>query len=268
MKTKYSGLWALLTVAFVVVVVASAFDSVSICGHELKTSGIISRLTEPRTPACQQVTADSVAADTVADSAVGRPAAVPVDTAAQRILLIGDSMLEGLSPRLAAYAGHNGHELYTVIWYSSTSQIWGECDTLSTFIRRYRPTYVMVCLGSNELFVRDIERKRDRYVKRLLRQIGDLPYLWIGPPNWKADTGINSLLAKNVASGAFFLSDGMHFERKADGAHPTSQAAALWVDSIARWMPEHSCHPILMNHPSVESARPRRVVVLQPKKKI
>ena len=40
--------------------------------------------------------------------------------AQKRLLVVGDSMLEGLSPRLASYARLNGHKLYTVIWYSST----------------------------------------------------------------------------------------------------------------------------------------------------
>jgi hypothetical protein len=269
MKTGYRGLWALLVVAFAAFVIASAFDTIPVLGHDLKTTDIINLLTESHTPEPQLV------CSTIADSTdqtvdtiivVNSPTDTPIDTTAQRILLIGDSMLEGLSPRLAAYAKANGHELSTVIWYSSTSQIWGQCDTLSTFIRRYKPTYVMVCLGANELFVRNIEQRRDRYIKRIIQQIGNRPYLWIGPPNWKEDTGINNLIAKNTADGSFFLSNGINLTRAADGAHPTRRAAAMWVDSIVRWMPQHSSHPIRMNLPTDSTARPRRIVVLQPKK--
>lgn len=266
MRNGYTGLWTLLAISFITIVAVSAFDSINVMGFELKTSGIISRITEPyHGSGCQDesvAVADSMVADTEKI-----PFPVPVDTASQRILLIGDSMLEGLSPRLAAYAKQNGHELYTVIWYSSTSQIWGECDTLSTFIRKFRPTYIMVSLGANELFVRDIERKRDRYVKSILEQIGEIPYLWIGPPNWKEDTGINRLVEKNVAKGAFFLSDGMHFDRARDGAHPTRSSAAEWLDSIARWMPDNCNHPIRLLRPdNGVTARAKRIIVLQPKK--
>jgi len=256
MRKQYIGLWSLLAVAFAVVLMASSSDTVTLFGCEFRTSGMLAKLTEPRDMPDEVAVTDTV-------PVVAVP--VPVDTAAQRILLIGDSMLEGLSPRMAAYAARNGHELSTVIWYSSTSEIWGGCDTLSTFIRRYRPTYVMVCLGANELFVRDIARKRDRYVKHILRQIGDLPYLWIGPPNWKDDTGINSLVAANVKPGSFFLSDGMHFDRTSDGAHPTRRSAAEWLDSVARWMPGHSNHPIRMEFPAADvTAKAKRVIVLQP----
>ena len=43
----------------------------------------------------------------------------------QTILFIGDSMVEGLSRRLGDYSAENGHTLYTVIWYSSSTERWG-----------------------------------------------------------------------------------------------------------------------------------------------
>ena len=189
---------------------------------------------------------------------------VEVDTTAKTILFFGDSMLEGLSPRLAAYCEASGHKLYTVIWYSSTTQVWGECDTLSTFIRRYKPDYIMACLGANELFVKDIATKRRAPLRHLLGEIGDRPLLWIGPPNWKDDTGINDLLSTTLEEGQFFLSNGMAFSRKSDGAHPTASSAARWMDSVVRWMPDHSLHPIRLNAPDKEKGRPAKVILLQP----
>ena len=188
----------------------------------------------------------------------------PLDTASQNILIIGDSMLEGLNPRLAAYAKENGHTLNSVIWYSSTSKYWGTCDTLKVFLRKFKPTFIFISLGANELFVRNIAEERDAYVKNFLKQIGDIPYLWIGPPNWKKDTGINDLIEKNVKEGCFFLSNGMHFDRAKDGAHPTHASAALWLDSVARWMPAHCAHPIKMKKPTEAKGRPASVTVLQP----
>lgn len=190
-----------------------------------------------------------------------------VDTASQNILIIGDSMLEGLNPRLAAYAKANGHKLNSVIWYSSSSEYWGTCDTLKVFLKKFQPTFIFISLGGNELFVRDIASKRDKYVKNFLSQIGDIPYIWIGPPNWKPDTGINDLIAANVKPGCFFLSNGMSFDRAKDGAHPTHKSAAMWMDSVARWMPLHASHPIRMERPADDiKARPDEVVVLQPKR--
>lgn len=259
-KHEYFGLWTLLAAAFAIFLVFSCFDSVTIWGVELRSSGMAQRLTrEPQ----EASAADAGAAETAALIAEK----IETDSSKQSILLIGDSMLEGLNPRMAAYARENGHTLNSVIWYSSTTVYWGNCDTLRRFIRRFNPTYIIISLGANELFVKDIAQKREGCLRYILEQIGNIPYLWIGPPNWKEDTGINDMIARNVKPGCYFRSDGMHFDRAKDGAHPTHASAALWVDSIARWMPLHSSHPILMETPEAAKGRPASVTVLQPLKK-
>ena len=263
MKHNYTGLWCILAAAFGIFAILSVFDTISIGGFELKSSGISDELFSRRPKASATLTAGGDSPDKEsASEAKAEPA--PLDTASQTILFIGDSMLEGLSPRLAAYCEKNGHELYSVIWYSSTSEVWGRSDKLKHYISTIKPTYVFVSLGANELFVSNIAEKRDKYVKKIVADIGDLPFVWIGPPNWKPDTGINSLIAANAPSGSYFKSDGMHFDRAKDGAHPTRKSAAEWMDSVARWMPLHSAHPIRMEKPSSSKGRPRRIFVHQP----
>ena len=265
MKRHYTALWLLFVAAFALFAAASAFDMPEIGGHKLKSSEIV-----PSLLAVEEVedVFENQLSDTAAIVAEEAPAfPVPCDTTAKTILFIGDSMLEGLGPRLAAYAEKNGHTLYTVIWYSSTSEVWGRSDKLRHYIDTVHPDYVFVCLGANELFVPDIANKRRGYVKKILADIDTIPYVWIGPPNWKPDTGINGLVASEAAKGGFFLSDGMHFERSKDGAHPTRSSAALWMDSVARWMPEHSFHPIRMEVPDKASGRAKRIFVHQPSEK-
>ena len=259
MNRNHLSLWLLLLVAFCAVVCVSFFGPVNILGYELKDSGIAAALSRSEEV---DMVVDSLIVPT--DTVPAEPEPVPVDTASKHILFFGDSMLDGLYPRLAAYADKNGHELYVVIWYSSTSEVWGRSERLREYIDRYNPDYIFISLGANELFVKDIAEKRDKYVKKILADIGDIPYLWIGPPNWKPDTGINDLIEANVPKGNFFLSDGMEFRRKKDGAHPTVESAAEWMDSIARWMPLNSSHPILMETPDVARSRAKKVFVHQP----
>lgn len=266
MKRNYLGIWLLLLAAFVVVAALSAFSPVSIGDYELRDSGLADALTAPRgdntaDPAAR--TDSPSAADSVFDRQMQQMQA-PVDSSAKVLLFIGDSMLEGLSPRLAAYAKHNGHTLYSVIWYSSTSEVWGRSGKLKHYVEQIKPDFVFISLGANELFVKDIKTKRDKYVKTLISELGDTPYLWIGPPNWKPDTGINDLVRANTGRGCFFLSDGMHFERAKDGAHPTRTSAALWMDSVVRWMGDNCPTPFLLDVPSVNTASPKRIFIHQP----
>lgn len=254
MKKGYKGLLAILTISLLLFFVASSFETINIFGMELKSSGMYDRVTRVK---------EEVKEDTIAP---GFTFPQPLDTASKHILFIGDSMLEGLSPRLAAYAKHNGHKMHTVIWYSSRTDVWGGCDTLTHFIRKYDPDYIFICLGANELFYKNIIERHSKYVDRMLKQIGDIPYVWIGPPNWKPDTGINELIESKVPEGCFFVSNGMHFDRAKDGAHPTRSSAILWMDSVARWMPQNCRFPIKMSLPTVSTSRPIRTEVLQPQK--
>ena len=190
----------------------------------------------------------------------------PLDTTAKSILFIGDSMLEGLGPRLAAYAAANGHKMVRVIWYSSTTKVWGSSRRLKGYISQFKPDYIFVCLGANELFVSDIRNKRHKYLTEILSQIGDIPYVWIGPPNWKPDTGINDMLKDYCDPGTFFYSGDGTYERQKDGAHPTAPSAAKWMDRVCKWVMTESAHPILLRKPVAKTAY-CRTVVLQPNDK-
>lgn len=263
-QKPYLGLWIILTFSLVFFTIISAFDTISLHGWEIKNSGIYEKLTykpEKILPAVNNI-AINPGEDVEGTSVTDKPL---LDTIPQSILFIGDSMLEGLGPRMGAYAKKNGHQLRNVIWYSSTTETWGSCDTLKHFIRKFKPSYIIVCLGANELFVRNIKTKRTRYLKNMLSQIGNIPYVWIGPPNWKEDTGINSMLQESLAEGSFFLSKDLTFQRASDGAHPTRKSAANWMDTVARWIVNKSVHPIKMDLPEEKSAR-ATTVILQPKK--
>ncbi len=188
----------------------------------------------------------------------------PLDTTSQRILLIGDSMLEGLMLRLKDYTAFNNHDLKTVIWYSSTTDYFGNSDTLSYFIKQYNPSYIMLVVGANELFVPDIIRKRNKYVKHMLKQIDTISFVWIGPPNWKDDTGINEMIVKNVGALRYFPSKNLNYQRSSDGAHPTHSSSSVWMDSIAVWIMKKSLKPILLNKPLTKSKKSPNATILQP----
>ena len=266
MKHRYLPLLLLLATALAAEVALSLLSPVSICGFELRDGGfadVFSARAEVAAPAVQPCVAPAVA-----DSAASQPAdTVRVDTTMHTVLLVGDSMLEGLGPRLAAYGDANGFAVYSVIWYSSTSEYWGKSTKLADYIRRIKPDFVFICLGANELFVRDIERKRSRYVEKIIADLGSTPYLWIGPPNWKADTGINALIAAHAAAGCYYSSAELELERNADGAHPTHEAANRWVDSVVDWMSAHA--PVMppMERPEAATSRPKRVYVHSPQEK-
>ena len=177
------------------------------------------------------------------------------DKSHQRILFIGDSMLEGLSLRLNDYAAQDNNYLMTVIWYASSTRHWGGTDSLSMLIKKYKPTYIFISCGGNELQTRNIEASR-KHIHKIVETFGDIPFVWIGPPNWKPDTGINDAIRDIVGKNRFFDSSHLKLARKDDHIHPTYTAAAYWMDSIANWVSSpQAAHPIQMTYPTVKAQK-------------
>ena len=256
-----SAIWKILGM---LLVTASLLTAYSFVDYQIGYKGISLKKTKikefilgiPEEPYAKLLTGR----DTIDNKVVQQEA----DTTSQRILLIGDSMLEGIMRRLKDYVAHNNHEMKTVIWYSSSTLWYGSSDTLKYFIKQYKPTYVMLVLGANELFVSNIKRNRNKNVKHILNQIDTLNYIWIGPPNWKDDTGINDMILDNVGALHYFPSKNLNYKRTSDGAHPTRASAAVWMDSIAVWIEKKSYQPIKMEKPLAKSKKSANVTILQP----
>ena len=98
----------------------------------------------------------------------------------ERILLIGDSMLDGLCRRLQDYADANGHYLRTFIWYGATTRHWATTKDMTYQIAKEHPTLIVFSCGSNDLGYYDLKR-REGYVKDIIAMFGKVPYVWVGP---------------------------------------------------------------------------------------
>lgn len=173
----------------------------------------------------------------------------PVDRRPKKILLIGDSMAEGMMSRILDYAEASGHRVKTVSWYGSGTRQYGKSDTLAYFLRNYKADFVILCLGTNEMEIPHIGRQHRQYLSRILAQLGSTPYVWVGPPLIGHDTGINDLIAQMVGPGRFFSSKSMSMPRQGDGIHPTRLGFGIWVDSLARWVQSQSQDPLYLRSP-------------------
>lgn len=249
MKSNYIGLWLLLAVALSVFLLFSFIESTPAIGNWQPKKAPFRENLLAQTP----LEADTVPAVSAEELAEALTEESVTDTTQQTIFLFGDSMTLNLAHRLAAYARQNGHIFHAVNWDSSNTKIWAESDTLAYYLNKYQPTQVFIALGSNELYLAKPE-KRLPCIRRIVDVIGDIPYIWIGPPSLKVDGGLNDVLANNLPQGTFFLSSGLELARKKDHIHPTRDASALWIDSIMRWLPRSS-HPFLAELPADSVAK-------------
>ena len=165
-----------------------------------------------------------------------KPGSTPVDTpdGVERVLLLGDSQLDGLRSPVSAYCAKNGHVLLSsIIYYGSSTKQWGSTDTLDYYLKLYKPSIVLFAIGLNELFVNDIDQ-RVNYMKKIIQTLdaNHVRYLWIGPAAWTKDKGIIAKMRDEVGEN-FFASHELELERASDGRHPSNRAAKIWFDKVA-----------------------------------
>ena len=171
----------------------------------------------------------------------------------ERILLIGDSMLDGLCRRLQDYADANGHYLRTFIWYGATTRHWATTKDMTYQIAKERPTLIVFSCGSNDLGYYDLKR-REGYVKDIIAMFGKVPYVWVGPMMLRGvkDNGIGGIICRNTGENHFFDTTKVKLVRGKDGIHPTFASAAQWMDKIVDWMKANG-YQIKLNRPTKKS---------------
>ncbi len=177
-----------------------------------------------------------------------------VDSTAQKILFIGDSMAKGIKLHLKKYADFNGHTLITEAKRSATIISWvgdPQKGKLRSLIEEVNPTYIIICLGSNELFTRSLERYRG-FLQNILKQSHPYKLAWISPPNWKRDNGLSQVIESEISYDRVFPSQEQDLIRAGDGIHPTYKAYRQWTDSIANWLMTRSRHKIVMLNPDAD----------------
>jgi hypothetical protein len=194
---------------------------------------------------------------------------VELDTCGKRILFFGDSMIEGLAMRFADYADENGHKLYSVCWYGSSTLGWASnLDTLQSFLNWSQADYVVVSLGGNELRVKDLEA-RSQNIRKIQDALKDRPTVWIAPPSWIKNPTITGVIRETVGEKRYFDSTRLKFNRGSDNMHPTFGSASRWMDSIAVWLSSpQTAHPIRMNPPQQKYPRKWHKKLLFPKQKL
>jgi hypothetical protein len=171
------------------------------------------------------------------------------DTSHHRILLVGDSQVEGLRIPFYDYCIKNKHELVAAMtWYSSTDLDYAANDTLSQVIKKYKPDYIVMVIGLNELWMKNQEPSTAA-VRKIIDLFDTIPYAWIGPANWQEDHGINETYQKTVDPGCFFLSKDLVLPRAKDGRHPSRIGYQIWMDSLAYWFEEKAFFRLPMKKP-------------------
>ena len=149
------------------------------------------------------------------------------------VLLVGDSMAEGIGPWLQQKVMAAGGRFVSRFNRSSTISWWAS-GPLQSALARHQPDIVFIALGSNEIFMARPQTAAP-FIWRIVAQLGSRSAFWVGPPCWEPDHGLVGVIEANFMSGRFYNSNSLRVTRARDGKHPTAQGYQHWVNLIWAW---------------------------------
>ena len=159
-----------------------------------------------------------------------------------RVLLLGDSLAQGLGPPLARLAEATGVSLVARGIQSSTIRQWLAGASLVDAVRQSEPSLTLVCLGTNDMGAADAgaEGRRAGELIDTLFQSSAATVAWIGPPSLPVDkSAFRAALAAMCSPREvrIFDSQALDLARTPDRIHMTSAGYRAWAASIAAWVP-------------------------------
>jgi hypothetical protein len=190
---------------------------------------------------------------------------VPNDTI-KRVLLVGDSQLENLKKPIRKRLMDNNYQLVgSIIWYGSSTKQWANSDTLNYFISKFKPDFVIIALGLNELFVNDLP-KRQLYAENIKQKLdkAQMPYYFIGPAAWVKDKGITSVL-QSTFGDLFYPSHLLDLDRASDGRHPSKKGGFIWFNQVANQMSSKGILHLELNKDTLYRGDSHTVLLKVPK---
>lgn len=156
-----------------------------------------------------------------------------VTPGSSRVLLIGDSLAQGLSPPLTLLAKESRVGLTTIAQQGSTISAWSRGALLPGLKAKLaeKPTLVLVSLGTNDEYLAPAQLSQVAAdAKALLALLEPIPVVWILPPTLPKSIGVTAAL-RSLAPHTFD-SYAYVIPRAADGIHPTPLGYSGWAGTI------------------------------------
>lgn len=194
------------------------------------------------------VTNGGLAADGSDSSAVD---AGPVDPAARfagkTVLHVGDSMVggeTGLGRALEAKFTAAGAKVVRETQVSVGIATFDKTSHFKKLLQKHKPDIVVITLGANDVFV-PFPSALTTNVESVAKLAGDgRECFWMGPPVWKADTGVVAILRDHASPCAFFDATNLTLPRAGDGIHPTDKGGIAWAEAFWAFALERARGPL------------------------
>lgn len=149
-----------------------------------------------------------------------------------KILVIGDSMAQGLEPHFKKLSLENNISIITRFKIGSSSFYWSGDENLTQEIEKFHPDVVLIVLGANE-WIASSNPKLKRAIKKLTSNIAltNTEYVWIGPPINEAKEYYQMLRDTTNPKFVYDYTE-LNVTRAKDKIHPNSKGFSQWSKMI------------------------------------
>jgi lysophospholipase L1-like esterase len=154
-----------------------------------------------------------------------------------RLLLVGDSLSLGLAPHLQALARDAKLPFLALGQNSTTIDHWTRDARLTEALAQFKPTHVLIVLGTNDAFTSQPLKTVEAQVRKLLDKIqaaGATP-LWVTPPKLPPKARQDVLQLLDASTPNRFQSRDLALPQP-DGIHSTPRGYAGWAGAIWAWL--------------------------------
>ncbi|AKV01816.1 hypothetical protein AKJ09_08479 [Labilithrix luteola] len=180
------------------------------------------------------------------------PPPAPPSLAGKTILHVGDSMvggLGGLTKALEERFEKEGAKLVRDYKVSESIVTFDKSKKLSGLLKKHNPDIVIITLGANDSLV-PFPKVMAPNVESIVKRLEGRECYWIGPPMWKPDTGIVSVIRDHASPCAFYDSSPLKLQRGDDGIHPTNQGGADWADEFWKFFRKSETERVAASEPA------------------
>jgi hypothetical protein len=173
------------------------------------------------------------------------------------VVHIGDSFAlagfaQALKPRLKALGVRYDVKAET----SSFTTTWS--GKIEAVISNTQPDLVIINLGANEVANVDPAAHAPA-VRHIIAAIKGRPCVWVSPPSWRKDTGIQDVIRQNSAPCRYFDSDKLvpvPIPRQKDHIHPTEEGGAIWAEAFWTWLQQERAPVVVPTRPEIVHGGP------------
>ena len=160
-----------------------------------------------------------------------------------RLLLIGDSLSQGMLPHFRVFAEEAGVPYIGSGIPGTRIDQWAASNWLEKTLAEFKPTHVLVSLGTNDAYSNLSPQSVQQSAKTLIEkiQLAGAHVIWIGAPALPETYGKNILHEDTlqVVQGVapyYFASQEYSIPRGPDNLHPSVQGYAGWAGAIWNWL--------------------------------